>query len=143
MPGQLVGKACHPGRGRAGETRMISMWCQHHPTCHIGWHQLSGTLHIIDYHPICHSRVPSAEFYFLISENFHTIDGRVKVGGIQILFDSSETATPPQFWVRRFEAIFTAWHNGDLAMHGRTSEGRTSTREREGWAPAVLRCEIH
>ena len=32
--------------------------------------------------------------------------------------------------------------NGDLAMHGRTSEGRTSTREREGWAPAVLRREI-
>ena len=27
----------------------------------------------------------------------------------------------------------------DLAMHGRTSEGRTSTREREGWAQVVQR----
>ena len=30
----------------------------------------------------------------------------------------------------------------DLAMHGWTSKGWTSTHEREGWAPAVLSREI-
>ena len=38
--------------------------------------------------------------------------------------------------------FFAIYGTVDLAMHGQTSEGRTSTREREGWAPAVLRREI-
>ena len=59
---------------------------------------------------------------------------------LEILHTLQEILPSPSPSLRQFlsESIIIA----DLAMHGRTSEGQTSTREREGWAPAVLRREI-